>query len=131
MNCPENRYISLTSLRGWRAGGADGREGTGREKGRGRQRQGRRGPSLTIQLGQRRHVRRYIILTLPDATTLLRHCVLITPTQTSAPRKRYPTSSRLFFFHMLHLVGGAHDDTYVYIAISTHQASSCNLSNHS
>ena len=26
MNCPENRYIFLTPLRGWREGGADGRE---------------------------------------------------------------------------------------------------------
>ena len=34
MNCPENQYIFLTPLRGWREGGADGREGTVREKGR-------------------------------------------------------------------------------------------------
>ena len=33
-NCRENRYIFLTPLRGWREGEADGREGTGREKGR-------------------------------------------------------------------------------------------------
>ena len=50
MNCPENRYISLTSLRGWRAGGADGREGTGREKGRGRQ-AGKEGPESYNTVG--------------------------------------------------------------------------------
>ena len=37
MNCRENQYIFFNPLRGWREGGADGREGTGREKGRGRQ----------------------------------------------------------------------------------------------
>ena len=49
MNCRENRYIFLTPLRGWREGGADGREGTAREKGRGRQ-AGKEGPERKLYL---------------------------------------------------------------------------------
>ena len=45
MNCRENRYILLKPPSEDGEGGVDGRDGTGREKGRGRGRQGRRGSS--------------------------------------------------------------------------------------
>ena len=43
MNCRENLYILFNLPRGWREGEADRREGTGWEKGRGRQ-AGKEGP---------------------------------------------------------------------------------------